>query len=578
MLKEFKRPLYYLAKKKWVFAVGVLLLLIVDIMQLYIPKVVKEILNDLYIFDDSRMLYYLGVILALSLGMALCRFFWRHLIVRTSFHIEEMLRNDLYSHYLTLDKKFYDKNATGELISLATNDLQSIRMVFGMGVVGSFDGIFLTVLSVVFMMSMNVELALFVLIPLPVITIFLMIFGKKIYLGFYHVQESFAKITARLQEYVGGIMLIKNYGLEEYTSGKVREGSLDLFNKNMNLAKIWGALSPLMLFVTGFAGALVVILGGPMTVLGDVSIGEFVAFTSYIGILSWPMMAIGWVMNLFERGKASMERINAMLDSTPELADGMLDTLLINKTRPLVELRDLTFSYAGAREPALKNINLEIGHSRRIGITGKTGSGKSTLVSLLGRMYDPDSGSIFFAGREYNEYTLAALRDHISLVPQQNLLFSATIRENLAFGRQSISNEELGEIIETSGLLDTIASFDKKEETILGERGVNLSGGQKQRVAIGRAIAKGADLLIFDDSFSAVDAETEKKILANIEKLDMSVVIITHRVSSIARCDVIHVMDQGQIIESGSHDELLELDGLYADMYRKQKLETMVEK
>ncbi|MFW5807435.1 MAG: ABC transporter transmembrane domain-containing protein, partial [Spirochaetota bacterium] len=322
MYTTLRRPLYYLSRKKLLFGGGICALLVVDLLQLLVPRIVKNILNDLMVLDPSDLFRLFSMIMAIALGIGFFRFCWRMMIIRTAFYVEEKLRNELYAHYLTLDRTFYDKTNSGELIALATNDLQAVRMMFSMGVIGSCDGIFLTVLSILFMLSMDPVLTLYVLIPLPVITVFILLLGKQIYGRFAAVQESFSRLTARIQEYIKGPRLIKNFMLQHYSTEDVGGFSSDLFNRNIHLIKIWGMLFPLMLFITGLASALVVLIGGRLVIFRSLTIGEFVAFTSYISILAWPMMAIGWVMNLFQRGRASLERINALLDTRPSITGG----------------------------------------------------------------------------------------------------------------------------------------------------------------------------------------------------------------------------------------------------------------
>ncbi|MBN2434278.1 MAG: ABC transporter ATP-binding protein [Spirochaetes bacterium] len=566
----FRRPLYYLLKRRYYFAAGIISLLLVDIFQLFIPRAVKKMIDDLFALDTSRIHIWFSHILLLALGMAIFRFFWRMLLVRTSFYIEEQLRNDLYKKYLYMDQPFFDRRSTGSLIALATNDLQAIRMMFSMGVVSACDGIFLTILSVVFMFSMNSRLTLYVLIPLPIITFFLIIAGKKIFGGFTRVQEYFSDLTGRLQEYVSSIVLIKNFTLEDESIRSVEKSSVKICDQNFSLMRVWGVLFPLMALVTGIAAAFAGIRGGTMTIMGELSLGEFTAFFSYISILAWPMMAIGWVMNLFQRGRASMKRINDALDADAVVRDKPFITEPQCLPKPTFELKDVSFTYPEALHPALKNISMIIPYGCRIGITGKTGSGKSTLADLLLRRYDPSTGSVLLNGQNYRDLPVKYILSHIKSSPQQNTLFADTLRQNIVFGSSNDKEEQLRTACNDAELSDTVNDLPKKLDTMLGEKGVNLSGGQKQRVALARLLLSPAPLCLIDDSLSALDSETEKSVYDSLLKIPGSMVIISHRVSAISNCDIIYVLDEGTIAEKGTHEELVKQKGLYSDIYTRQ--------
>jgi ATP-binding cassette subfamily B multidrug efflux pump len=562
-------------QRRLYFFTGIASLLLVDIFQLFIPRVVKRMIDDLFLLKSDRMLIYFSYIILLAAGMALFRFFWRMLIVRTSFYIEEQLRNDLYKKYLSMDQSFFDNRSTGSLIALATNDLQAVRMMFSMGVVSACDGIFLTTLSIVFMFSMNPLLTLYVLIPLPFITLFILITGKKIFSGFTRVQEYFSAATAKLQEFVSSIVLVKNFTLEEEAYASVQTASLRICNENFALMRVWGLLFPVMALITGLSSALAGIRGGTMAVMGNLSIGEFTAFFSYISILAWPMMAIGWVMNLFQRGRASMERINVILDTTPQIIDGSAKIADQPVLKPSFSVHSVSFRYPEALHPALTDVSFDIPYGTRVGITGKTGCGKTTLAQLLLRRYDPDSGSVTMNGTDYRDMPLEFLLQHIVASPQQNTLFAETLKENIRFGYDDIPEDMVKTACSRAQLDSTIEELPDRLETMLGEKGVNLSGGQKQRVALARIFLAPSPLRVIDDSLSALDTVTENQIHESIYTLPGSLLLISHRVAAISRCDVIHVMDEGRIVESGTHSELIERDGIYTDIYNRQLVKGM---
>jgi len=457
----------------------------------------------------------------------------------------------------------------------ATNDINAVRMAMGPGIVMLTDAVFLTLSTIVIMLrTIDVKLTLIALIPLPFLAFMVTSFGQIIHKRFKVVQEAFSLLTDKVQESMAGIRVIKAFvqekdELENFT--KSNQYNVDM---NMKLVKIWGAFFPLVQYISAIGFMLVLGYGGVLVIGGDISLGEFVAFNSYLGLLIWPMMAIGWVINVLQRGAASMDRINIILGEKPEIFD-QEDVLSIDRFKGKIVLKNLDFYYPGSTTAVLKNINLSINPGQKLAIIGRTGSGKTTLVNLLLRLYNVKDNTIFIDGIDINNISLASLRENIAYVPQDNFLFSTSIKENIALGADGIDMPKIEEYSKLAQVHDNILQFPDGFDTMLGERGVTLSGGQKQRVSIARALIKDCKILIMDDSLSAVDTRTEEEILRGLSAYyqNRTTIIIAHRISTIKDSDKIIVMDKGQIAEMGTHDQLLELQGLYYSLYQKQLLE-----
>lgn len=579
-MKVFARSIHYLLQHKKQVLLGILALIIVDLLQLFVPKVIQYTIDGLLAdaFTTAMILQNAGVLLLLALSIAFFRIWWRYFIQGTAFKIEESLRNELYGHFQKMERNFFHNHKTGDLMAHATNDLTAVRMVYGMGFVAFFDGVCLSLASIAFMMAINPKLTLLVIIPLPILTAIVTVLGKLTHKRFGAVQETFAKLSGKAQESFAGIRVVKGFAQENADLEQFAVISKDVVDKNIALVKVWGLFHPLMMAVTGVSAFLIIYFGGSMAVVNKLSVGEFVAFSTYLGILAWPMMAIGWVMNIYQRGKASMERINMILDQQPEVKDAP-DALEYKSDKCSIEIKNLCFTYPGSSFPALQNINMQIFAGQRIAIVGRTGCGKSTLISLLLRHYDIGSGEILFNGQKHTAITLESLRGLISVVPQETFLFSESIAENIAFADLNSSEEAIQNAAKNAIVYDNIAGFPQGFSTMLGEKGVNLSGGQKQRISIARALLKNAPVIILDDSLSAVDTETEEQILNNLADCftGKTSILISHRISSIRNSDRIFVLDKGSIIEAGNHEELLAVNGIYADMFSKQQLEEKID-
>lgn len=560
---------------------GVLALLLVDGLQLVIPRIIKSAVDDLTAGTGARgeLLDYAFLIAALAAGIAVFRFVWRYLIIGTSRHIEEDLRNEIYSHLQRLSARYYSEHKTGDLMAHATNDLNAVRRASGFGVVALVDAMILGIAAIGFMLALNIHLTLLALIPMPIIALFTLRAGKMLHTRFEKVQEMFSDLTERVRESISGVRVVKAYVREEYEMDRLADAGRAYIDRNIRLVRVWGAFFPFIMTVSSMSIVIIIYFGGRQVMVGTISTGDLVAFTSYLAILTWPMMAMGFVVNVLQRGAASMGRINRILESEPEIEDAP-DAIEPEEIRGEVEFRDVTFRYEEDLEPALSDVSFTVPAGRTLGILGRTGSGKSTIMNLLLRIHEAQEGVVTVDGHDVRKLTLSSLRGAIGYVPQDTFLFSDTVFENIRFGRPSASEEEVREAAEIAGVLDEIEEFPKGFDTKLGERGVTLSGGQKQRVAIARALIMDPAIVALDDALSSVDTATEERIQQGLESAlrRRTSIIVSHRISSIKHADEIIVLDDGRIVERGTHEELTELGGLYADIYERQLLEAEMDR
>lgn len=575
---KVKSLLKYAAKYKMRYFVGIVFLLMVDIVQLIPPKILGHLTDSLTLGEATSKMIAIAIIqmLLLALLMAIGRFMWRIYVNGTSRKIEYDIRNKFFRHLQELSINFYNENKTGDLMALATNDLNAVRMALGPGVIMFFDAVVLTIATVIIMLTINFKLTLLAIIPLPFIAISSRIFGKKIHKRFTKVQRCFSKITDLVQENFSGIRIIQSFVQEEKEFERFAKENENNFRANMDFIKIWGVFSPLVEFISLLSFVILVAVGGTFVILGNISVGDFITFNMYLGNLVWPMMAIGWVINNLQRGLASLERIEAVLVQKPEIVDNNVKN--IKSIKGDIELKNLTFSYPGTDTDVLKNINLTIKEGEILGIVGKTGSGKSTLINLLLRLYNIENDKIIIGGEDINRIPIKVLRENVGFVSQDPFLFSNTISENINLAFENMNIEEVYEAAKNSDIYDNVMDFPNKFDTVVGERGTTLSGGQKQRVSIARALIKKPELLILDDCLSAVDAKTEVKILGNLNRImkNQTSIIISHRISAIKNADKIIVLENGEIVQSGTHDELLLEEGIYKDIYEKQQLEDAI--
>lgn len=578
-MKAFRTLLPYVKKNIWFIIGGLTSLLIVDVLQLFIPRIIKWVVDDLTQGKaNSEILLSYGLkIIGLAVLMIIFRFFWRYLILGTAYRMEKILRLRLFSHLQTLPLKFLNQFSTGDIMAHATNDLNAIRMALGMALVALVDGVLLSLMAIGFMVHINLNLTLYALIPGPFLVILTNRVGKRVHDRFLKVQESFSFLTEKVRESFAGIRIIKAYVQEEDRLKKFSAVSSEFVQNNIDLIRIWSFFFPLVLGLINLSLAIVLILGGKKTILLTITPGDFVAFMSYLGILTWPLIALGWVINLLEQGAASMKRVNTLLETAaepscyPPPAD-------INRLAGKIEFKNLSFSYDGG-PLVLKNINLTINPGERVAIVGRIGSGKTTLLNLLLRLYEVKEGEIFLDEIDSKTIPLEKLRVNIGYVPQDTFLFSDTIRENITYGSPQGSTETMVAVSKAAEIFDEVMSFSHQFETMVGEKGVILSGGQKQRIAIARALLMDAPILIFDNALSSVDTETEERIMTNLKPLisQRTTFIVTHRVSSIKDADCIYVLDEGSIKEQGDHDDLMARGGIYAEMFRRQLIERELE-
>jgi len=579
-LRTFDAILPYIRKSYKQIIGGIIMLILVDVVQLAMPKVLQYAIDHLQARTiDQHGLVWVGLIIfGLAIAVMVLRYFWRILIIGNSHRIDRYLRQDYYDHLLTLSQNFFNRSKTGDLMAYATNDLNAVRMLFGMGLIAAMDIVLMTVASFSFMVSINWRLTLLAIIPMPFLTLTIRHFGKKMHKRFGAVQESFATLSGRVQESISGIRIVKAFSQEKTELNKMDEVSHDFVRQNIALAKIAGVFHPFMGFVISISMIITLYFGGRSAIRGEISIGGFIAFFQYLGMLVWPMIAIGWIVDMYQRGTASLKRLNTIFEQQPEIDDRQADNT-IKAIKGAITIKDLTFSYGESLPAIFKGISASIDAGKTLAIVGPTGCGKTSLIELLVRIYNPPQDSIFIDGLEVHSIPLQVLRRDMVLVPQDIFLFSDSIANNIRLGNPETSIEAVFEAAKVAQVYDEIMDFDNKFDTLVGERGITLSGGQKQRVAIARALLTNPQILILDDALSAVDTKTERHILERLIDLrkGKTTLIIAHRISSIQHADKIIVLGDGIIAERGNHAALLVMGGLYRDLYEKQRIRARLE-
>lgn len=579
-IKSFFRLKDFFAEHKQYYFFGILALLVVNCAQLVLPKLMGHFSNLIAQgnFSTSDIWQFTGIFVGLSVFIAGFRYLWRINIMGTARKMEYTLRNMLFAHLQSLSTEFFNHNKTGDLMAHATNDIQAVRMALGPGIVSAVDSLFLTTV-IIFMMAktISLKLTLIGLLPLPFMLLVGVGFGRIIHGRFRGVQEAFSLLSDRVQENFAGIRVVKGFAREKSEVKRFEEVNELNVTKNMELVRVQALFHPLVGYLASLSFILVLGYGGILVLEGSITIGDFIAFNSYLGMLTWPVMAIGWVMNMIQRGKASMDRLNAIFCQTSDIVEPEQSPVQTIQGR--IAFNNLTFNYPGTKEPVLNGITAQIEPGQVVGILGRTGSGKTTLLNLLLRLYNVEPGMIQMDGYNIEQVPLSILRENIGYVPQDSFLFSATIRENIDFAATGSDLEKVKDYAKIAQVYDNIIEFPEQFDTVVGERGVTLSGGQKQRISIARALIKEPQILIMDDSLSAVDTETEEAILKNLRRIfpGKTVIIVAHRISTIQGADQIFVLEEGGISQRGTHDELLHREGLYKELYNKQLLEEQID-
>ena len=576
----FKKLSWFFRQEWKAYFVGVFFLIIVAILQVVSPRIVGIIIDEIALgtLTMASLWKWTAIILIAGVLQYLFRYIWRMKIWGTSAELEKILRSRLFKHFTEMDAVFFQKYRTGDLMAHATNDLNAIRMVAGAGILTLADSISsggITLFTMFFLIDWR--LTLIAMIPLPALTLVSRILGQKMHKRFRKAQAAFSSLNDKTQESVSGVKVIKTFGEEEEDIRDFEAMTKDVVAKNKSVYLVDALFDPAIQLILGLSFALTIIFGGRFVVEGSISIGQLVSFISYIGMMAWPMLAVGRLFNVLERGSASYSRIDELLKekSTIQEQKNAIRTVVSGD----LDFQVSSFSYPNSKEISLHDVNFHLKRGQTLGIVGRTGSGKSTIFRLLLREYDQYTGSINYNGIDIRDYSLDALLSGIGYVPQDNFLFSSDVRENIRFADPSISQQKVEEAARLTAIHHDILGFPDGYDTMVGERGVSLSGGQKQRIAIARALVTEPELLILDDSLSAVDAKTEEAILTGLkqQRADQTTIIAAHRISSVMHANEIIVLDEGRIVERGTHHELMELNGWYRRMYEKQQLETKLE-
>ena len=578
-MKELKHLNKYFYKYRTHLIIGSIITVVARLFLLYTPRYVKKIFvaieryfdetitKDVFKAEIAEAIMY---IIGAALIAAILTFFMRQTIINVSRYIEYDLKNEIYAQYQKLSLNFYKKNRTGDLMNRITEDVSRVRMYAGPALMYSINTIALFVVVIIYMINASPKLTLYTIVPLPILSVIIYKLSKEIHKRSTIVQEYLSKLSTFTQESFSGISVIKAYGIEPQTSVNFKALATESKAKHINLTKVQAWFFPMMILLIGTSNLLVIYIGGLQYINGEIeSIGTIAEFIIYVNMLTWPVATVGWVTSIVQQAEASQKRINEFLKISPEVKN---TTEAHSEITGDIEFKNVSFTYDDTNIQALKNISFSIKEGETLAILGKTGSGKSTVLDLVGRLYDIDKGSIIINDTEISQLNLTDLRNSIGYVPQDAFLFSDSIKNNIKFGKEDATDEEVFEAAKNAQVHKNIIKFNKGYDTVLGERGITLSGGQKQRVSIARAIIKSPKILLFDDCLSAVDTETEEKILNNLNKITKgkTSIIVSHRVSSVKNANKIIVLEDGKIVQQGNHDSLINDEGYYKDLYLKQ--------
>lgn len=563
----------FFKKYKWYLIFGFLALLGVDFLQLSIPRFIKKAIDELErgSATEASLLQYAIYILLIAAGIAVCRFLWRYLILGFSRLLERDLRNQLFSHMLTLDRIFFQRHTTGEIMALSSNDLAAIQLACGMGLVAFVDAVVMTFAALAFMAYIHPTLTLIAIVPMPILAVLTRLLSAKLHVRFKKVQEQFSKMTEFSRSTLSSLRLFKAYTQENSQTNRFDKLGKDYVQYNLKLAIIQGTLFPVSGLVANISLLVVVFFGGRLTIQGIITAGDFVAFMSYLFMLTWPMMALGWVTNLFQRGVTSLNRIQDILEKAPTLKEPVNPLLEIPAIRGNITVDHLSFNYPGQQRLVVHDVSVDI-KPGLLGIVGKTGSGKSTFCNLLTRLYPVADKAVFLDGMDINTLPLSAVRSNIAYVPQDVTLFSDTIATNISMGNPDATQDEIETVAKAVSIHEEILSIQGGYQARVGEKGVKLSGGQRQRIALARALLLNRPIIIIDDGLSAVDMETEHAIIRSMAAFleGKTCIIVSHRVAPLIEADEILVMDEGRIAAKGTHDYLLKTSSFYATIYQYQ--------